>query len=251
MIAVPTWEIRVKKDDIYSNPQQSVQQFRFDEHVSAVFSDMIHRSVPGYDLTLEMIGVIAREYGRPNSHCYDLGCSLGAATLALRHNLVGEDCRIIAVDNSPAMIEKCSRNIDRDSARVPVDVVLADVAALQFERSAISVMNFTLQFIEQKERLPLLTRIADATLPGGVLVLSEKITCEDPTEQQVLTDLHHRFKSSRDYSDLEIAQKRSALEDVLIPDTLETHQARLLAAGFSRALIWFQCFTFASLIAIK
>jgi tRNA (cmo5U34)-methyltransferase len=241
----------VKKDNIYRDPHQSVQQFRFDEHVSAVFSDMIHRSVPGYDLTLEMIGVIAREYGRADSQCYDLGCSLGASTLAIRHNLVGDNCRIIAVDNSPAMIEKCSRNVQQDSARVPVDVVLADVQAVEFDRAAISVMNFTLQFIDENERLPLLTRIAEATLPGGVLVLSEKIKHQDSLEQQVLTDLHHRFKSSRDYSDLEIAQKRTALEDVLVPDTLETHQTRLRAAGFSQAVIWFQCFTFASLIAIR
>ena len=241
----------MKKDDIYRNPQHSVQQFRFDEHVSAVFSDMIHRSVPGYDLTLEMIGIIAREYGRPNSHCYDLGCSLGASTLALRHNLTDVNSRIIAVDNSPAMIEKCRRNIERDSARVPVDVVLADISAVPFEHSAISVMNFTLQFVDEKERLPLLSRIAEATLPGGILVLSEKIKCDDPAEQRVLTDLHHQFKSSRDYSDLEIAQKRSALENVLVPDTLAIHQARLLAAGFSRAMVWFQCFTFASLIAIR
>lgn len=241
----------MKKDNIYSDPRQSIGQFRFDDHVSAVFSDMIHRSVPGYDLTLEMIGVIARQYGRPDSHCYDLGCSLGASTLAIRHNLQGDNCRIIAVDNSPAMIEKCTRNIHRDSGVVPVDVILADVQTVEFERAAISVLNFTLQFIDPSQRLPLLTSVAQATLPGGVLVLSEKIKCEEEREQQVLTDLHHRFKSSRDYSDLEIAQKRTALEDVLVPDTLETHRTRLLAAGFSQALVWFQCFTFVSLIAIR
>jgi len=241
----------VKKDDIYKEPARSVDQFRFDEHVSAVFSDMIHRSVPGYDLTLEMIGVIAREYGRPNCHCYDLGCSLGASTLAIRHNLTSDSCKILAIDNSAAMIGKCTENIQKDRGTAPVEVVQQDILEVSFDNSCMSVMNFTLQFIETDQRLSLLQRIAGATVDGGVFILSEKIKHSDELEQQVLTDLHHQFKSARGYSELEIAQKRSALEDVLIPDTLETHRARLLDAGFSKVIVWFQCFTFVSLIAIK
>jgi tRNA (cmo5U34)-methyltransferase len=241
----------VERDNLYNSHHQSVEQFRFDEHVSNVFSDMIHRSVPGYDLTLEMIGVIAREYGRPNSHCYDLGCSLGASTLAIRHNLTSDTCRILAIDNSAAMIEKCTGNIQKDSGTAPVEVVQQDILEVSFDNACMSVMNFTLQFIETSQRMSLLQRIASATPDGGVFILSEKIKHSDELEQQVLTDLHHQFKSTRGYSELEIAQKRSALEDVLIPDTLETHKNRLLEAGFSKVIVWFQCFTFVSLIAIK
>jgi tRNA (cmo5U34)-methyltransferase len=241
----------VSKDNIYATPKQSIDQFRFDEHVSAVFADMIERSVPGYGLTLDMIGVIARQYGQPDSHCYDLGCSLGASTLAIRHNLFQPDCRIIAVDNSSAMIAKCQENINKDSATIPVDVLEQDILAIDFERASLSVMNFTLQFIPAWQRPELLSRIAAATVAGGAFVLSEKIKLKSDTEQQVLTDLHHQFKRSSGYSDLEIAQKRNALEDVLIPDTVDRHISSLEKAGFRHAYLWFQCFTFVSIIAIK
>ena len=241
----------MSKDNIYATAKQSVDQFRFDEHVSAVFADMIERSVPGYGLTLDMIGVIARQYGQPGSYCYDLGCSLGASTLAIRHNLSPPDCKIIAVDNSAAMIASCRENIDKDTAAVPVDILDQDILATEFERASLTVMNFTLQFIPAEQRSDLLSKIAAATLPGGAFVLSEKIKLKSDIEQQILTDLHHQFKSSSGYSDLEIAQKRSALEEVLIPDTVDTHISNLQQAGFSHVYLWFQCFTFASMIAIK
>jgi tRNA (cmo5U34)-methyltransferase len=241
----------VSKDNIYATPKQSVDQFRFDEHVSAVFADMIKRSVPGYGLTLDMIGVIARQYARTDSYCYDLGCSLGASTLAIRHNLPPSGCRIIAIDNSAAMIAKCRKNINKDSASSPVDILEEDILAIDFERVSLSVMNFTLQFIPAEQRPDLLSRIAAATLPGGAFILSEKIKLQSETEQRILTDLHHQFKSSSGYSDLEIAQKRSALEEVLIPETVDRHISNLEQAGFSQVYLWFQCFTFVSLIAIK
>jgi tRNA (cmo5U34)-methyltransferase len=83
------------------------------------------------------------------------------------------------------------------------------------------------------------------------LILSEKIKFADTAEQTLLTDLHLAFKRANGYSELEISQKRSALENVLIPDTLETHQARLQQAGFAQSLQWFQGMNFISLLAVK
>ena len=74
------------KDAIYATPRERIEAFRFDDSVASVFPDMIARSVPGYGLTLEMIAVAARRYALPDSNCYDLGCSLGASTLQIRHN---------------------------------------------------------------------------------------------------------------------------------------------------------------------
>jgi len=113
------------------------------------------------------------------------------------------------------------------------------------------VLNFTLQFIDPSERLVLLEKIYQGLRPGGVLLLSEKLKFDDDEEQTLLTDLHHAFKRANGYSDMEIAQKRTALENVLIPDTVEQHQARLAEAGFASYRLWFQCLNFASLLAIK
>src|SRR5699024_1116542 len=109
---------------------------------------------------------------------------------------------------------------------------------------SVTALNFVLQFIAPSERLGLLTNIAQATLPNGVLILSEKI-CFSPEQQALQQELHWDFKRANGYSDLEIAQKRSAIEDVLIPETEATHIERLKQAGFSQVIRWYQCFNFA------
>ena len=43
----------------------------------------------------------------------------------------------------------------------------------------------------------------------------------------------------------------SALENVLIPETITVHRERLMDAGFSSVDVWFQCFNFMSMLAIK
>ena len=126
-----------------------------------------------------------------------------------------------------------------------------DVAEMAFAPCSMAVLNFTLQFIAPQKRDALIQRLAEATVPGGILVLSEKIRFADPHLQELNTQLHHEFKRANGYSDMEIAQKRSALEQVLIPETLDSHRQRLKGAGFASIDVWFQCFNFASLVAIK
>ncbi len=239
------------KDTIYASPLDAIADFAFDANVVRVFPDMIQRSVPGYSTIIAMTGVLAERYAQAGTHCYDLGCSLGASTLAMRALLDGRGCDIIAVDNSPAMIEHCRTLIAADAHATPVTLELADINAIAIENASVAVMNFTLQFIAPARRETLLRRIGDAMQPGGVLVLSEKIRFEDEHLLQLNTELHHAFKRANGYSDLEIAQKRSALENVLIPETLRTHRDRLQRAGFASVDVWFQCFNFASLVAIK
>jgi tRNA (cmo5U34)-methyltransferase len=238
-------------DRIYAHPQEDVTGFRFDERVVDVFPDMIKRSVPGYSTIIHMIGQIAERYALSGTRLYDLGCSLGAATLSMRHRITAADTRIVAVDNSPDMVDRCREVLAADSGEVPVELVCADLQDVAVEQASVSVLNFTLQFIPLAEREALLQRIAHGTMPGGVLILSEKIAFEDAEHQTLMTELHHNFKRANGYSDLEIAQKRTALENVLIPETLKTHQQRLMRAGFRSVDCWFQCFNFASIIAFK
>jgi tRNA (cmo5U34)-methyltransferase len=240
-----------KPDTIYANPLAQVSQFAFDQKVVDVFPDMIKRSVPGYATIINMIGNLAERYAQTGSNCYDLGCSLGAATLAMRHSIHAADCRIIGVDNSAAMIQRCEQVMAADSGEVPVDLIQAQIQDVAINNASVVVLNFTLQFIQLDERLDVLRHIYDGLLPNGVLIISEKLAFEDETHQQLMIDLHHNFKSANGYSDLEIAQKRAAIENYLIPETLATHRQRLRDAGFHSVDVWFQCFNFASLIAIK
>lgn len=225
--------------------------FRFDAAVARVFPDMIRRSVPGYTTIIPMIGIITDRFAQDGSHCYDLGCSLGASTLAMRHGVGNRDCRIIGVDNASEMVERGQHFIALDDHPAPVSLHCENILDTPLSDASVTTLNFTLQFLEPDQRLPLLRRIYEATRPGGALILSEKIRAEDDTEQQLQTELHHDFKRANGYSDLEISQKRSALEQVLIPETLETHRQRLKQAGFGTVIVWYQCFSFISLLAVR
>ena len=241
-------------DRIYATPQEQVADFAFNEAVVRVFPDMIKRSVPGYPTIVENIGVIASQFAQPHSALYDLGCSLGAVSQALRRHVQVEDCRVIAVDNSSAMVERCREYLHAQDSMfqelLPVEVHEADICQLDFQSASVVALNFTLQFIPREQRRDLLARIRQALLPGGALILSEKLRFADGEEQQLLTDLHIAFKRANGYSELEIAQKSSAIEHVMKPDSLEEHRERLLSAGFSKVIPWFQCLNFASLIAL-
>ena len=212
---------------------------------------MIRRSVPGYETIIALTGLLAEQYAQPDSHCYDLGCSLGAATLAMHSRIQQPGCRIIAVDNAEAMTRRCQQHVREAGKGVDVEVICADIQNVAIHNASVVVLNFTLQFIAPERRLALLQHIYKGMQPGGALLLSEKIVFADAAEQQRMEALHIAFKKANGYSDLEISQKRSALENVLIPDTLEQHQQRLHSAGFKSVDLWFRCINFVSLLAIK
>lgn len=241
----------MNRDNLYANPLGEVSRFNFDQQVVDVFPDMIKRSVPGYATIINMIGNLAGIYAKPDTVCYDLGCSLGAATLAMRHGIRSSDCKIIGVDNSQAMIDRCQQVIAADTTDVNVELLNTNIQDVEIQNASMVVLNFTLQFIAVDQRLDLLSKILKGLNKGGVLILSEKVIFEDEPHQELMTELHHNFKRANGYSDLEIAQKRTAIENYLIPETLDTHRQRLKQAGFSSVDVWFQCFNFASIIAIK
>ncbi|OAI15878.1 tRNA (cmo5U34)-methyltransferase [Methylomonas koyamae] len=238
------------KDSLYANPLGEVGAFKFDEAVVKVFPDMIRRSVPGYAAIISAIGLLAGRFATEGSVCFDLGCSLGAASLAMRQQIAARDCRVVAVDCSPAMVEQCRKNL-ADSGVAGVDVVCADIRDMPIENASVVVLNFTLQFIPLADREVFLAKLYRGLLPGGILILSEKLAFADPQQQDLQTEMHHLFKKAQGYSELEISQKRSALENVLIPETFAVHKRRLTSVGFASVEVWFQYFNFASMIALK
>ena len=239
------------RDMLFSAPIDKLGDWTFDERVAEVFPDMIQRSVPGYSNIISMIGMLAERFVQPNSQVYDLGCSLGAATLSVRRNIRHEGCKIIAVDNSPAMVDRCRRHLDAFKAQTVVEVIEDDIRNVVINNASLVVLNFTLQFLVPEDRQRLLNTIWEGLNPGGALVLSEKFSFEDQDVGELLFNMHHDFKRANGYSELEISQKRSMLENVMLTDTVATHKARLKQAGFEHAELWFQCFNFGSLVAVK
>jgi tRNA (cmo5U34)-methyltransferase len=243
-----------ESDRLFARPQEKIADFVFNEDVARVFPDMIKRSVPGYPTIVENLGVIAAKFAQPNTVLYDLGCSLGAVSQSLRRHVQTEPTRVIAVDNSKAMVERCREYMSSQSAMyeqlLPIEVLEADILSLDLQPTSVVALNFTLQFIEPEKRLGVLQKIHEALHARGVLLLSEKIRFKSPIQQELLNNLHIAFKRANGYSEMEIAQKRSALENVMLIDSIEAHKARLQEAGFSSVTPWFQCLNFVSFVAL-
>jgi tRNA (cmo5U34)-methyltransferase len=239
------------KDTLFSKPITQLGEFRFDEQVAEVFPDMIQRSVPGYSNIISTIGHLTGQFHQANSKLYDLGCSLGAATMAMRRAVTKPGVEIVAVDNSAAMLERCQKHLDAFRSSAPVSLLCEDICEVEINRASVVVLNFTLQFIAQEQRLALLTKIYQGMCPGGLLIVSEKFHFEQTRTQNLISELHLDFKRANGYSELEISQKRSSLDNVLVTDTIAQHKQRFADAGFSASELWFQCFNFGSLVAIK
>jgi tRNA (cmo5U34)-methyltransferase len=243
----------MSKDEIYRSEDVGSKPFEFNEAVARVFPDMLSRSIPGYSASLDAIRSLAGRFVQPSTNCYDLGCSLGAATLALQSGTRAPQCRVIAVDNSPAMVSRCREIVAREAAPSgpPVEVMEADLRDIGVSNASMVVMNYTLQFVPAIERGDLLGKIGAGMTRNGLLVLSEKVIDEDLEIEALLIEMHHDFKRRNAYSDLEISRKRAALETVLVPDTIRTHRKRLEAAGFRHSGVWLRHFNFISLLAVR
>tara|TARA_B110000503_G_scaffold4668_1_gene6162 strand:+ start:490 stop:1278 length:789 start_codon:yes stop_codon:yes gene_type:complete len=238
------------RDDIFANTLGHPGLFAFNETVVGVFPDMIRRSVPGYTTVIGMTGILAARHARPGTRIYDLGCSLGASLLSAAHQLDGDDYTLIGIDNSPAMLSHASKILSHEALSMPCELIEGDITTTPIENASVVIMNYTLQFVPVEERDRLLRRIRDAMQPGDALILSEKLTFEEPMMNGLMINLHEDFKRAQGYSDLEVAKKRQALENVLIPESREAHIRRIRECGFSHCDFWFQCFNFGSLVAI-
>lgn len=248
------------KDTIYANTQSDetgkISPFKFDQRVANVFTDMISRSVPSYQPILAMLPTITREFRMHQHRYYDLGCSLGAGLHAMAEGLKSTpelaeiQTSLIGVDNSEAMLER-ARTHECPYNNVSVEFIEQDILDTSIEQAAMVLMNFTLQFIAPEHRNHLITRVYEGLVEGGAFILSEKITFANTKTNDAMTNIHHRYKADQGYSQLEISQKRDSIENVLIPETLETHLTRLESAGFSVVTPWLQNLQFISILAIK
>lgn len=230
-----------ERDNYFQQPRDLVD-FAFDAGVTRVFADMIRRSVPGYDLLLPMTGVLARDYLRPGSHCYDIGCARGATLHAIHAWAAPAGVRFVGIDDSADMIAAC-----RELALPDTEFVQADATTFDYRPASFVALNYTLQFIEPDARTPLLQRLRSVL--DGALVIAEKTHAPEAAEQARLTRWHEAFKRANGYSQLEVAAKRSALEHVLRTDTPAGVEQRLEEAGFRTVTRWFHTLNFSAWLA--
>ncbi len=238
------------KDNIYTG-SRGPAPFEFNEQVAAVFDDMIIRSVPGYGELIGRLAQLASHFYRPGSCIYDLGCSTGNFGMQLCEEMASSDFRMVALDNSQPMLDIYEQRLTGVSPKGSIELICGDICDQQLQDASVVVITLTLQFLPLGEREALIDRIYRALRPGGVLLLTEKVVHPDPALDALQQDFYYRFKRERGYSELEISQKREALEDVLIPETIEVHEQRLRQAGFDQLDLWFKWFNFSSFLACK
>ena len=231
------------RDEVYRSKSQIVD-FAFNEEVAAVFPDMIRRSVPGYETVIPITGLIAARHLGDNGVAYDLGCSLGATTLAILSQNQNPQVRVTGVDTSLPMIEGARRAITDPRAVF----VHQDLRETTLSGATVVILNLVLQFIEVEQRLNVLTNIRRQLGEDALLIVSEKVRHDDPELHEFFDQTHLAWKQANGYSDLEVSSKRTALENVMTIDTEEDHQARFRAAGFSRINQWYRCMNWASFL---
>lgn len=239
------------KDTIF-NTDHPPAGFTFDNRVAEVFDDMLNRSVPFYRQVMEMIAVLLTESLRPGDRVYDLGCSTGATIMELARRFQDRDISFVGLDNSPAMLAKARHKVSATGCPGNIRFMEQDLRSLELAKGAGAVIvNYTMQFLDPGIRPEFLRKIHAALRPGGVLVLSEKVVMRDPGLNRQFIDFYHAFKRAQGYSELEIAKKREALENVLIPQALGENRAMLQDAGFAVVETFFQWFNFVSFLAVR
>lgn len=243
----------MSRDLLYTKPQRPIPPFEFDQKVVDVFDDMIHRSVPGYAEIISKQAQLIRHFYQPKTYIFDLGCSHGNIGLELCKNFAQLDVKMVAADSSIAMLMAYNQRLAalEAHARKRIDLICIDVTNLHLLNASVVVVNFTLQFLPILKRDQLIQDIYTALIPGGILLLSEKVYHPSKPLDILQKEYHHRFKRKNGYTELEISQKREALEEVLIPETVESHEARLSQAGFIHLDIWLKWFSFCSWICLK
>jgi len=241
----------VPKDRIFAEPVRRASDFAFDGRTAGVFDDMLNRSVPFYDEIQRMTCEIAADFAAPGTTLYDLGCSTGT-TLAALEPLIDPSVRFVGVDSSPEMLEKAREKLDHISSPRRRDLVRADLHELRdIEDASVVIMTLTLQFVRPLHRERLIRTISEGTRPQGCLILVEKLTEQDTLFNRLFIKYYYDMKRRHGYSELEIAQKREALENVLIPYHLEENRDLLLGAGYTKFQMFFRWYNFCGMLAVK
>jgi len=236
-------------DKVFSEPKAEIPDFKFDREVATVFDDMVSRSVPFYGEIQRMIAQIAADYATPGSRIYDLGCATGT-TMQVLDATIDASVEFVGLDNSPDMLDRCRAKLAR--LRRPWRLEVADLdTEFEIANASVVLLVLTLQFVRPLRRERLVRNLRAGMNENGCLLLVEKVQAEDSLFNRQFIQYYYDFKRRNGYSELEITQKREALENVLIPYKLLENRELLLEAGFRHVDVFFKWYNFCGIIAVK
>jgi tRNA (cmo5U34)-methyltransferase len=244
-------EQKVAMDNVFKEEIKKPSDFKFGATVANAFDDMVERSVPFYNEIQRMIIELAAEHAIPNTNVIDLGCSTGTTMIGLNPH-VNQNIKFIGVDDSVEMLKKCDVKLKEASFERQYELVNTDLHEdLKIENASVVILCLTLQFVRPIFRERLLKRIYDGLVTGGVLIISEKILAEESLFNRNFIKYYYDYKRRNNYSEMEISQKREALENVLIPYKLSENFKMLKEAGFQHTETFFKWYNFSGFIAVK
>ena len=244
----------MNKDRIFAEKTQAVSDFNFGEKTAEVFEDMLDRSIPLYRELQRMLGEIAVEFAVSGSNVYDLGCSNGITldTLDQAIREAGKTVHLVGVDYSQAMLEKAAQRFASRGADARPEFVLRDLnEGCKIENASVVLLNLTLQFVRPLFRDRLVRSICDGLNENGCLILVEKVLGNDSLFNRTFIKFYYDMKRRNHYSDMEIAQKREALENVLIPYRIDENFELLKRNGFGSVDVFYKWYNFAGLVGVK
>lgn len=241
------------KDQIFAEPANRIADFDFGGKTAAVFDDMLGRSVPFYAEMQRMIGELASDYAAEGTSIYDLGCSTGTTILKIAENIPRErNVRYIGVDYSPEMLEIAQRKLTESGFDRPFELECGDLnSGVRIDNASVVLLVLTLQFIRPLYRQRLIKSIYDGMTEKGALILVEKVLGENSEFNRLFIHHYYEMKRENGYSELEIAQKREALENILVPYRLEENKELLREQGFRHVDVFFKWYNFCAIIATK
>jgi len=246
----PLAEQPPESDRIFAD-QRPPADFEFGVETAKVFDDMVERSVPFYSEIQRMMVELAGDFATESSSLYDLGCATGT-TLAVLDAPLPAGVTFIGVDNSASMLAKAEEKLKALGTARNWRLVNSDLNELPpIENASVVLLCLTLQFVRPLRRERIMRQICDGMLPQGGLILVEKVTATDSRVNRLFINHYYDMKRRHGYSDLEIAQKREALENVMIPYRLDENVELLRNAGFATVEPFFTWYNFCGLLAIK
>ena len=238
------------KDELFKETAP-VGDFTFSEKVAAVFDDMLDRSVPFFQEIQRMIAEMAADVAVDGTNIYDLGCSTGNTLLNL-DSVVGQGVKFIGVDYSKDMLKRCRQKLSQRGLRRDHELICADLnQGISIQNASMVLMVLTLQFVRPLHRDSLIKSILEGLNENGCLILVEKVLGEDSVFNRLFIKYYYDLKKRHGYSGMEIAQKREALENILIPYKLLENREMLLRAGFRYCDVFFKWYNFTGIVALK
>jgi tRNA (cmo5U34)-methyltransferase len=238
-------------DEVFRNQLERISDFTFNEAVAGVFDDMVSRSVPFYGEMQRMIAELAASFVSEGSNVYDLGCSTGT-TLSLLHQVLPVNAHLCGIDYSAEMLERCRQKLAEINLDKVIELRQGDLdAGIDIENASVVMMVLTLMFVRPLNREKLMRRIHAGMNENSCLLMVEKVLGDGSLFNRLFIERYYAFKRRMGYSELEISQKREALENVLIPYRLQENRDLLLNAGFREVEVFFKWYNFAGFVAVK